>query len=152
MSTTGSAPPNSKLKSVEDTDDDRTLAEDDQNDQNSGSMDHRFERIKVTLMMTQGKKFGLGIVSVHQRILVCKVENESLVAGVLKYGDQIIEINKKNVLNKIDCKKRLMQCLKDKGQVDIIIVRPKTADAVTMIEQEIQLSQQPSTTAQPKIN
>lgn len=60
--------------------------------------------------------------------------SESLVAGVLKYGDQIIEINKKNVLNKIDCKKRLMQCLKDKGQVDIIIVRPKTADAVTMIE------------------
>ncbi|EFO86965.1 hypothetical protein CRE_15826 [Caenorhabditis remanei] len=62
-------------KSAENTDDDRTLAEDDQNDQNSGSMDHRFERITVTLEKVGGKKFGLGIASVHQRILVCKVEN-----------------------------------------------------------------------------
>ncbi|EFO88251.1 hypothetical protein GCK72_021837 [Caenorhabditis remanei] len=139
-------------KSAENTDDDRTLAEDDQNDQNSGSMDHRFERITVTLEKVGGKKFGLGIASVHQRILVCKVENDSLVNGVLRYGDQILEINKKEVLTKIDCKKRLMSSLKEKGTVEMLLLRPKTPDAVTMIEQEIQMSQQPSSTAQAKQN
>ncbi|CAP27356.1 Protein CBG06985 [Caenorhabditis briggsae] len=150
MSNPASSSASSKCKSAENTDDDRTLAEDDQIDQNSGSMDHRFERVTVTLEKVVGKKFGLGIVSVHQRILVCKVENDSLVSGVLRYGDQIMEINKKEVLNKIDCKKRLMSCLKDKGHVEILLMRPKTPDAVKMIEQEIQLSQQPSSTVQSK--
>uniref|UniRef100_A0A1I7TG12 Septation protein SpoVG n=1 Tax=Caenorhabditis tropicalis TaxID=1561998 RepID=A0A1I7TG12_9PELO len=75
MSYHESASATSKGKSAENTDDDRTLAEDDQNDQNSGSMDHRFERVTVVIERTIGKKFGLGIVSVHQRIFVCKVEN-----------------------------------------------------------------------------
>ncbi|CAI2347234.1 unnamed protein product [Caenorhabditis sp. 36 PRJEB53466] len=137
-------PVSEKLKSNENTEDEKTLAEDDQNDKNSGAMNHRFEKVSVNLERGVGKKFGLGIVLVHQRILVCKVENDSVVDGVLKVGDQILQVNKKVVSNKAECRKRLMTCLKDKGCVEVIILRPKTSDAVTMIEQEIQLSKQPS--------
>uniref|UniRef100_A0A8R1HYU1 PDZ domain-containing protein n=2 Tax=Caenorhabditis japonica TaxID=281687 RepID=A0A8R1HYU1_CAEJA len=134
-----------------DTENDRTLAEDDENDKNSGALSHRFEKLTVTLERgSAGKKFGLGIVMVHQRILVCKVDPDSLVQGVLKYGDQILEVNKKEVTNKIDCKKRLMAGLKDKGSVPLVILRPKTSDAVTMIEQEIQQSLQ-QLSAQPSV-
>lgn len=122
----------------------QTIAEDDQTGQSSGAMDHRFERITVKLERVGSKKFGLGIILVHQRILVCKVDTDSVVDGVLKIGDQILQINSKSVTNKVECRKRLMGGLKEKGTVSVLIVRPKTSDAQTMIEQEIQLSKQPS--------
>ena len=40
----------------------------------------------MTLEKVGGKKFGLGIASVHQRIFVCKVENGEDFLGSVVYG------------------------------------------------------------------
>ncbi|CAB3405533.1 unnamed protein product [Caenorhabditis bovis] len=126
------------------TDEDKTLAEDDQNDSNSGNMDQRFERITVPIQMIKGKRFGLGIMLVHQRIIVCKVDDESLVSGILKVGDQITQINGDTVTDKEKCRKLLISNLHKKGKADVSLIRPKTNDAICTIMEEIQLNKKPS--------
>ncbi|CAI5441175.1 unnamed protein product [Caenorhabditis angaria] len=136
--------PMKSVMSAEATDPDRTIAEDDQNDNSSGNVEQKFERLKLTLKMVKGKKFGLGVILVHNRILVCKVDDDSLVCGILKVGDQIVSIDNIVVEDKIRCRKELMNGLNRKGISELVLIRPKTKDALDAIMTEIQLSKRPS--------
>ncbi|CAD6187877.1 unnamed protein product [Caenorhabditis auriculariae] len=117
------------------TDEEKTLAFDD--DATSANVDPKYEKITDTLMMVKGKRFGLRIQLVHGRVIVCQVEENSLVMGFFKVGDQIEAINGSHVSDNSQCRRLLISALNKFGKVEVTISRPKTADALASVIEEI---------------
>ncbi|EYC34679.1 hypothetical protein Y032_0001g91 [Ancylostoma ceylanicum] len=72
----------------------------------------RFDYLLVTIEFQKGKKFGLGMVHTENRVLVNKVDDDSMCSEVLKSLDRICDVEGIPVTDKELCKKQIVKGLK----------------------------------------
>ncbi|RCN25558.1 hypothetical protein ANCCAN_28729 [Ancylostoma caninum] len=71
-----------------------------------------FDYLLVTIEFQKGKKFGLGMVDTENRVLINKVDDDSMCSEVLKSLDRICDVEGIPVTDKELCKKQIVKGLK----------------------------------------
>ncbi|EPB72031.1 hypothetical protein ANCCEY_08882 [Ancylostoma ceylanicum] len=93
-----------------------------------------FDYLLVTIEFQKGKKFGLGMVHTENRVLVNKVDDDSMCSEVLKSLDRICDVEGIPVTDKELCKKQIVKGLKKDQKVSLAIERPVTKERTTQVE------------------
>ncbi|CAI5438151.1 unnamed protein product [Caenorhabditis angaria] len=96
-----------------------------------------FDYIIVNIPNKPGTKFGLAIKNVSKTIFVQKVEDNSIVGGLLLVSDRIIDIEGIKVEDNLTCKNIIVKALKEKGGASLLIERPLTENAKKMAMDEM---------------
>ncbi|KAK6741174.1 hypothetical protein RB195_009185 [Necator americanus] len=103
-----------------------------------------FDYLLVTIEFQKGKKFGLGMVDTENRVLINKVDDDSMCSECLKTFDRICDVEGIPVTDKEFCKKQIVKGLKKDQKVSLAIERPVTKERVTQVEHLLKMmSQQP---------
>uniref|UniRef100_A0AC35TNV6 PDZ domain-containing protein n=1 Tax=Rhabditophanes sp. KR3021 TaxID=114890 RepID=A0AC35TNV6_9BILA len=81
------------------------------------------------LVFEKGRKMGLGLKAYQNRVLVAKIEENSIASNSLMVGDHLCDVDGIRITDQDVCKKMLIDHLKLNLKASFLIERPISADA-----------------------
>lgn len=110
--------------------------------------DPHFCYYAVRMTWKDGQKLGLGIKEMQARVLVSRLEEQSLSAASLLVGDHLVQIDGQPVEEQAKAKQLLLQALQENGAVSLMVARPESQEAKAWTSRALfaSTSQPPSVT------
>lgn len=97
--------------------------------------------MKVEIL--RGKKLGLGIRDIQNRVLVSKVDPNTLAHGKLQVRDHIIDIDGTRVSDKEIARELIIKSMRAQGYFTCIVGRPVTEEAKKACDLDLSVRSEP---------
>ncbi|VDM66092.1 unnamed protein product [Strongylus vulgaris] len=88
----------------------------------------------VEIDHVKGRRFGLGIKTHKDQVVVSKSQKDSICDNIVKRLDRIIDVNGTQVADRDVCREMLVKSLQRTGTVNLVIERPVEKEAIEAME------------------